>query len=583
MDTFRGFESNSSLFEHIVYHPSVLEEDYMFTDNRAIVSEMQERLKRENYTGEFSIPEDTSGVFEEALDETEAKKEMKEFHGSLHLNGKDSFLKLYSMEDFSIEDSREIKGLVDFKSEPFEFERVSLLKLFSRSGSTISDTYYSRYLEDVPYTLTINFHYAIIGGDKYITQDEKIITEVRFLLDDSAFFKNDFASNKTFGRTRVYPLTEQDKVNFEEMVNRSFKENYPERPQRKINFGKYLDVAYFSGANEIVSIETEWGTVSVCHDVSYNPFMSQGKFNSVGIENRPFISLKFKEGLGFEDAMDRYKKLKAFIECVIGRPTNTIFLEIGTKKGEDYAWVYDVFQENYDYSKETSVPNPMEMPVHPIISPKEFSHVLKRWSETDEKRGEARDLFVRVFRDNLGLEEIPKRFGSVFEHLPEDAKPTKTQLENEWDEEFTELYEKTRKEWRGLKQSSERDSILGALGRIRSTTLKNIVRHRAKVITDQIGDKLPELDRVIDAAINCRNFYEHGPESGKINFDEDLEVVWFLGDTLKFVFLASEFIDCGWDITKYSGSRSGHTHPLSLFLFSYEYSLNDLKTFLKQF
>ncbi|MDE0086924.1 MAG: hypothetical protein OXU23_14485 [Candidatus Poribacteria bacterium] len=519
----------------------------MFTDNRAIVSEMQERLKRENYTGEFSISEG-------------------KIHGSLHLNGKESFLKLYA--GFFSRDLKEIKGNVDFslhQDEDFNTKKVSLLGVFIRSECEDSST--------------INFRYAIIGGDKHITQDEKIITEVRFLLDDSAFFKNDFASNKTFGRARIYPLTEQDKVNFEEMVNRSFKENYPERPQRKINFGKYLDVVYFSGANEIVSIETEWGTVSVCHDVSYNLSMSQGKFNSVGIENHPFISLKFKEGLVFEDAMDRYRKLKTFIEFVIGRPTNTISLRIGTKEGK-YSQVYDVLQE-YDYSKEMSAPNPMEMPVHPVISPQEFSHVLKRWSETDEKRGEARDLFARIFRDNHGLEEIPKRFGSVFEHLPEELKGDR-------DEGFIELREKTRKEWEEFEPKSsnskkDRSSILSALARTEPLTLRSIVHHRAEVIMDQIGDKLPELKMVTDRAIDCRIFYEHGPSSRKINFDKDLGVVWFLGDTLKFVFLASEFIDCGWDITKYSGSRSGHTHPMSLFLFSYEHLLNDLKTFLKQF
>ena len=240
-------------------------------------------------------------------------------------------------------------------------------------------------------------------------------------------------------------------------------------------------------------------------------------------------------------------------------------------------------QENYDYSKETSAPNPMAMPIHPVISPKEFSHVLKGWSKTDEKRGEARDLFACIFRDRPNFAEVPKRLGSVFEHLPEDVKPTKAQVKEGWNEEFAELYEKTRKKWKRFKSQncvSERNSILGALGRIGSPTLKNIVRHRAKVITDQIGDKLPELDMVIDAAINCRNFYEHGPGPGKINFDEDWGVVWFLGGTLEFIFLVSEFIDCGWDITKYSGSDS---HSMSLFLFSYQNNLNHLKTFLKQF
>ena len=230
----------------------------MFTDNRAIVSEMQERLKREKYTGEFSISEG-------------------KVHGSLYLNGKDSFVKLCSNESFSIRDSGEIKGLVDFnlhRDEPFEFKRVSLLGLFFPNGP-MSGTYYSRYLEDVPHTLKISFRYAIIGDDKHITQDEKTITEVRFLLDDSAFFKD----YKTFGSAFVYPLTEQDKVDFERMANCS----------SKINFGEHLQFAFFSGANEIVSIETEWGTISFRHNIN---FMCRGKFNSVGIENLPFNFFK---------------------------------------------------------------------------------------------------------------------------------------------------------------------------------------------------------------------------------------------------------------------------------------------------
>jgi hypothetical protein len=114
------------------------------------------------------------------------------------------------------------------------------------------------------------------------------------------------------------------------------------------------------------------------------------------------------------------------------------------------------------------------------------------------------------------------------------------------------------------------------LGRIDKATLKRKVRNRAKLITDIVGDQFPELDMVVDQAVDCRNYYVHGLDA-KIDYSKNFDQVQFLTDTLEFVFAASDLVQSGWDITAWTKQRSKFSHPFGRYYVNYARHLSELK------
>ena len=122
--------------------------------------------------------------------------------------------------------------------------------------------------------------------------------------------------------------------------------------------------------------------------------------------------------------------------------------------------------------------------------------------------------------------------------------------------------------------------MLGALGRIGKATLKRKVRSRAKLITDIVGDQFPDLDVVVDQAVDCRNYYVHGSVA-KIDYIKQVDQVQFFTDTLEFVFAASDLVESGWDITAWSKQGSTLSHPFGQYRINYKQQLSELKKLLK--
>lgn len=130
-----------------------------------------------------------------------------------------------------------------------------------------------------------------------------------------------------------------------------------------------------------------------------------------------------------------------------------------------------------------------------------------------------------------------------------------------------------------LPHSYERDSILGALGRVGTASLKHKARYRGQIVVDAFGDRPSELILVLDEAVNCRNHYVHGTPS-KIDYSENSDVRVFLTNTLEFVFGASELVEAGWNIRRFAERGTTMTHPYGSYLVGYKRNLEDLKSLL---
>ena len=122
---------------------------------------------------------------------------------------------------------------------------------------------------------------------------------------------------------------------------------------------------------------------------------------------------------------------------------------------------------------------------------------------------------------------------------------------------------------------------MNAFGWIGGVTLKKKIRHRAKVLIDRIGDKLPDLLRATDEAVNCRNLFVHGtPPSSGIDYSKETKILFFLTDTLEFVFAASDLIESGWDIEEWWKDGGKRSHPFGQYLSDYESKISKLMALL---
>ena len=164
----------------------------------------------------------------------------------------------------------------------------------------------------------------------------------------------------------------------------------------------------------------------------------------------------------------------------------------------------------------------------------------------------------------------------MFDILPDSAVPVSVSLT----QELTDAKKASRDLFRKLPQSAERESILNALGRLGTSTLKHKVRHRAKVILDRIPATFPELELVLDEAVRCRNYFVHGTK-GKIDYGDEFDQVIFFTEALEFVFAASDLVECGWDIDAWSKQSSTVSHPFDRFRLDYGLRLDGLKRVLQ--
>ena len=106
----------------------------------------------------------------------------------------------------------------------------------------------------------------------------------------------------------------------------------------------------------------------------------------------------------------------------------------------------------------------------------------------------------------------------------------------------------------------------------------NTARKRAKVVLRGKLLQLPRLNDVIESAVNCRNYYTHAQTDKKThgaNYD-DAQTIYFLTETLRFVYGIAELLDCEWDIQAWLANPLKDRHPAGSYLQTYEENLNKL-------
>lgn len=406
-------------------------------------------------------------------------------------------------------------------------------------------------------------HFALAGGKPL--SDHTTVRGLGVLVDDFASIYDDFDA---FGAD----LEAEKRIG-------SILEDFEKRIGRKVEIGDHPMVAYYSGRGTLFDVEVPFGSVSTWNRVG----QGMGSTKGVAITNEVMTNLAFAPAISFMQAIRHLEDVLGFLHIVTGRRQNVLRLELeadlpNTPRHEA---IFDVHWSTPPQRSELlddEPPHPADLPLNAGHDAKTFAAVMAQWLGMSAQRLDARLQFFNGFSrgNHFNIDRLVSG-ANMFDILPVNAAPADVALP----EELQKAKIEAKAIFKALPSSPERDSVLGALGRIGKANLKQKARHRAAIIRKRTV-LFPDLDFVLDEAINCRNHYVHG-SAAKIDYRAHFaEVVPFFTRTLEFVFATSDLIDAGWNANKALGLPTTGSHPFGDYRARYPSDLKRLKALLAQ-
>ena len=403
-----------------------------------------------------------------------------------------------------------------------------------------------------------SYHFAevlpafILSGQHHFDARTSSVASIRFHADDAEEIFYDFDAMGMVIDPR--PLIEQVTAANAHWI------------QREIRTGPEPQILYFAGRTEIASVETALGHVRIFHDPHSSGPLSSPRF--VAVRNRVLVEISFPDAVTFHEALDRLMAIRRLLGLLAGRPQNIDSVRIETS-GDGAHRLLDVYWTRPPRREplwEDGRPHAAEILVSAVQDPQEFATVLERWVAADRDRLEARVRLASCF-DQQSHFTIDRLVGAanMFDILPASVFRETPPLVPA----VADAKRQARQIFRSLPDSSERDSILNALGRLSRPTLRNKVRQRAALVSTALQAPLTDLDLVTDEAVKCRNHYVHG-SPGSFAYAEHPAMTVFLTSALEFLFAAADLLDAGWDIARWRAHGSVLAHPFNRVLIEWD-------------
>lgn len=478
----------------------------------------------------------------------------RQLFGDLALQGKHTMLTLYAKSDSELR-----KTPTDcIHGSMYDLQKVSLFNCIQMEISG-----HGNYLGEKHSSSRI-FPEFVIYGDQHLRPNASTIYAIDFLVDDAETLCYDFDAFSHAANAKPF---------IDAIVEANAKQM-----KRKISVGPEPAIAYFTGRFEIFSIETALGKLSAAH----RPARNMGGPSGIWIKNNIYLTLEFEKARIFADAISPMFAILQYVALLVGRSQNLLSFHIRTTPEEQaprLLHVYWPIRPRRKRSEKGENAAPMDILLSPISNLESFARVTKRWIERQADWNIARNRFFSSFRKQ-NVFDIDRliRSANMFDTLPSSAVPADVILSPE----LAAARESTRKLFRSLPQSSERDSILGDLGRLGKSKLKHKVRHRAQYVVDKIGDHFPDLFDVLNNAIEARNYFVHGRHEQQFDYAEYQDVLPFLTDTLEFVFGCSDLVEAGWDAVTWCDAPSAMSHPFARYRVTYKERLARYKHVLNK-
>ena len=466
--------------------------------------------------------------------------------GSLSLSGEETTLHLWGdkIENIDALDGTTITGILENQ------KKVSLIDCIV----TRQERFFGK--DGVFHHYRLFPHYVVIGT-RHRSSSEKTISKISFVIDDAmALFHDRYA----FGTVDIPPDRVKDIASMDIFEKIRFEDDYP-------------ILAYWTGKMQIFSADTTLGKISACHQPSFD----MGGPHGACISNRIVVFVEFSEAKNVKETDIEIRKVLRFFHTILGRPQNLVELQI-IDDSDSHPESSDLHLSMYpEHSRPSSIREPdfRDILVDAATDREDFSRLLCEWLLKEETWRLARSRFAAGFScaRNYDADRIVGA-ANMFDLLPDDAVPSNATLEGC----LEDAVRQSRELFKELPHGEKRDSILGYLGRVKKPSLKEKIRHRSQVISSRIGESIPSIDEVTDAAVDLRNIYVHGSTSSAARKDKLQESIGFLTDTLEFVFCASDLVESGWKIESWHNKQKGAGHPFADYLRSYS---DDLARFRK--
>jgi len=334
-------------------------------------------------------------------------------------------------------------------------------------------------------------------------------------------------------------------------------------PEKRIHVGDIACVAYYTGKEEIFSSDTDLGRINVRHSPTFNLGGPEG----IRIDNKIVTKIDFPEPLIFQDAVSRMYQLVSFLGLIVGRVQNLREISISWT-GDDLPIMCDVYTTMYPRQEHST--SGFGSSFHDVLldgarNASLLSSVVREWMRRDVSWRTARAMLFSGWKD-IGSYTADRlvRAANMYDLLPESCFPAVPQI----DGALASSVRKAKQMFHALPNGADRNSVLGALGRVGALTLKRKIHFRAEVVSQLIGERVPNIERVTEEAVNLRNRYVHGSAT-RYDYSQDPDLEIFLTDTLEFVFAASDLVDAGWNIRDWVKCGPHVHHPLGSYLQSY--------------
>ena len=457
-----------------------------------------------------------------------ATPDEQEVFGNLHLKGRKTVLHLQPKRELS-----QFAQPAVINGQLGDLRKVSCLEcIVGATGSGHrGDAGRYHYADVFPHFVTV--------GERHLAPDKPHVKAIHFSTQDIPLIFYDFdAFGHVLGSKSV----------IESIVKES-------RHNRDIAFGDAPEIFYFSGKYEIIAAETPIGRFRVSHFPKFSVGSSNGKF----IENSMMASLEYAQPVDFDTCIERLMSIHRFLSLVAGRKqsVDSITLELlddltGTHSRLELHWMFAPKAP----SSEDDKPSPGDIPVNAVHRPEEFRTVLSNWLDRESKWRDARVRYVGCMgkSNSYGIDRLVAA-ANMFDILPSDAGPVASNLSPE----LAKAQKECREIFKRLTPGFERDSMLGALGRMNKSSLTKKVLHRVAIVNKALAERFPDLELVASTAVKVRNFFVHGSSDG-LNYKRLESSMPFLTDALEFIFATSDLIDAGWDAVAWGNSHYGFGH-----------------------
>lgn len=466
--------------------------------------------------------------------------------GELRVDGSESTITLRDDDFFNVSaDEPHITGTL------YDQTKITLADCIRLSSSR------SHVREGIASCSVTLFPHFVLEGRAHLNPSLATIRELHFTFEDAPILFYDFDSFGSLIDARPYIAT------LTQANEREFK--------RQIRTGPEPQIAYFAGQRVIVDVPTAIGRIRAQHA----PTFALGGPRGVRIDNQIWICITGDRPITLDQAVDGIASLLRFIAISVGRAqTLPVFsIDIGSSEAPEILKVHWSHHPQRPPHTNGRHPHPADNALDPIESPDEFSKVLSNWIAFDGERRVARMRSHESFvQSNHYSTDRLVGAANAFDLLPESAVPKRIKPPAD----VLEAKRLSKALFRKLPDGDERESLLRALGRIGHATLKQKVRHRAGIIAGATSNRFPSIDWICEQAVECRNHFVHG-SSVTFPLNGPWNAIGFLTDTLDFVFVASDLIECGWNIDRFLGNPNTGSQALGHYCANYNANLQRLR------